>query len=121
MTNITLKLNKSQVRPILARSFPSYKGRKFAIEFTTRVTFYDTNWSGGTRNQYVAINANGKVAGFSAPAPWNNPIEGMTIDLPEDVLIVEHSDFCGHDMGIRIYANPCHLPKYLPAGDSNQA
>jgi hypothetical protein len=113
-----VKVTKAQVRPIVDEAFPNYSGRKFTIEFTAQVTFYDTNWSGGTRNKYVAVRADGGhliSKGYSAPAPWANPVEGRTIDLPVDVLIVKHSMFCGTDVGITIYAHPSLAPRWLPA------
>ena len=116
--NHTMKLNKSQVRDILKATFPEYRGRTFRIEFTPTVSFYNTNWSGGTRNIYVAVWSDGRTAKFNAPAPWVNVIEGQTIDMPQNVLIVEHTIFCGKDLGITIYAHPVHLPKWLPRGEN---
>jgi hypothetical protein len=115
MNNYTMKITNKQATPIVKHVFPEYTGRKFKIEFTESITLYDTNWSGGTKNEYRFIGSNGKIAIPSIPAPWNNMIEGSKIDIPENMLVVEHSYFCGNDMGIRIYANPCHLPKWLNA------
>ena len=115
MLQDAIKLNTKQARPVVQATFPEYKGRKFSIEFTTTVTMYDTNWGGGTRNVYKFVRSDGNVASLPSFAPWNNPVEGKTVDLPENVMMVEHSDFCGHDMGIRIYAHPVWANKYLPA------
>jgi hypothetical protein len=112
---ITLKLTTAQARPFAKAAFPQYKGRKFKLVFTPTVTFYDTNWSGGTRSQYVAIASDGRTALLHVPAPWVNQVEGKTVPLPEDAVIVEHTIFCGQDAGLRIYVNPVHLPKWLPA------
>lgn len=110
-----IKLKKAQVKDILTATFPGYTGRKFIVEFTESITFYNTNWSGGSRNEYAAINANGHMATLNVPAPWVNPVEGKTIDLPPDVLIVRHTFFCGRDLGITIYAHVSNLPKWLTA------
>jgi len=112
---ITLKLTTAQARLFAKAAFPTYRGRKFKMIFTDKVTFYDTNWSGGTRNQYVAVNSDGRTAMLHAPAPWVNPVEGKTVELPENAVIVEHTIFCGDDCGLRIYVHPVHLPKWLPA------
>lgn len=111
----TIKITSKQAKPIVNITFPDYKGRKFSVKFSPTVTFYDTNWSGGTCNKYAFVRSDGKMATFAPPAPWMNPIEGATVDLPDDVLVVEHSYFCGQDCGITIYANPVNLPKWLPA------
>jgi hypothetical protein len=113
--NHKMKLKKAQAWPIVKATFPNYKGRTFHIEFTNKVTFFDTNWGGGSRNSYAAVRSDGKTAKLGVPAPWINPVEGKSIELPEDVLVVEHSIFCGKDCGITIYANTCHLPKWLSA------
>lgn len=109
----TIKLTTKQARPIVKLTFPEYRGRKFKLEFTNRITFYDTNWSGGTRNQYKFVHVSGKVVALHAPAPWINPIEGKTVEIPADVLVVVHQYFCGMDVGISVYANPINSPKWL--------
>lgn len=116
MTPYAIKLRKAQCKDILAATFPGYTGRKFAVEFTEKVCFYNTNWSGGSKNTYAAISSNGRTATLNVTtAPWDNPIEGATVELPLHVLIVKHCIFCGKDLGITIYAHPCHLPKWITA------
>jgi len=111
--NKTIKLTKKQAEPILNATFPEYSGRKIRLEFTKTVSFYDTNWSGGTRNHYTAIHNNDEVKEIYAPAPWLNMIEGSKAELPENILVVMHSHFCGKDIGITIFANPRYAPKWL--------
>lgn len=109
-----VKVTRKQAASILAASFPRYKGRKISVCFTESVTFYDTNWSGGTRNKYVALGSNGDSFVFNAPAPWVNIVENTTVKLALDFVIVCHSNFCGSDAGITIYAHPAHAAKWLP-------
>ena len=111
--NQQIKLTSKEASPVVKLVFPNYTGRKFKVEFTDKVTFYDTNWGGGTKNSYAAIKSDGTVGNLYAPAPWANPVEGKTVDLPVDILLVEHSIFCGKDMGITIYAHPTNAPKWL--------
>jgi hypothetical protein len=110
-----MKLKKAQVRKVLELTFPEYRGRKFNLEFTNEVRFWDTNWGGGTRNVYKAVSSDGRVASQSIPAPWVNQTEGSTYEIPLDVLVVKHTIYCGKDLGITIYANPVHQPKWLEA------
>ena len=112
--NQTIKLNKAQVRDILEATFPEYRGRTFKVEFAETITFWDTYWSGGTKNTYVAILSDGRTARLNVPAPWLSTVEGETTELLVDMLIVKHAIFCGKDLGITIYAHPAHLPKWLP-------
>ncbi len=116
MDTFTLKVRKGQVKDILAATFPDYRGRKFQIVFQESLRFYDTNWSGGSRNEYAFVAADGRTKHLAVPAPWDNVAEGQRVELTPNVLVVRHSHFCGKDMGITIYAHPCYLPKYLPEG-----
>jgi len=114
----SMKLSRPQYKNIVAATFPEYTGRKVKMVFKDRLTIYNTNWAGGSRIEYAAVKSDGRTALFDAPAPWSNPVEGATIDMPEDAMIVTHQIFCGHDMGITIYAHPSHLPKWIAAPKS---
>lgn len=90
--------------------YPDYSGRKYAVEFKEAMSMYDTNWSGGTRNYYRAVMFDGssfKVANMPV-GTWYNPndVENRPVAIPENGVVVEHSFFCGHDMGLRFYFNP---------------
>jgi hypothetical protein len=114
-----MKLTRAQAMPILNLTYPEYLGRKITLTFVTQITFHDVNWGGGTRNQYKFLRDDGASASLPTPAPWVNPYEGLTMDLPVGVLVVRHSFFCGHNVGIVIYANPAYLPKWLEAGEGD--
>lgn len=112
-----LKVTKKQIQPLLAVSFPNYKGRTFKVYFTEEITLSDLNWSGGTKCTYAAVKmSEGRCEAFPHFSPWNNPLEGKTIPLPEsgDIVVVMHSYFCGQDMGITFYAHPSAQQKMLP-------
>lgn len=104
----TNKVKKSELPAEILAAFPDYKGRKFAVCLTDRVTFSDLHWGGGTRNSYKLVPL---VEGATAEAltvglPWNSPTEGATVALPAGFAVVEHSYFCGRDVGLRVYVNP---------------
>lgn len=113
------KTNKA-VKSLVSATFPEWKGRKVSIEVGP-LTFWDTNWGGGTRNEFRGIRFEDrsgrlvldKAEGLAVPAPWANPVEGKTVDLPPGVAVVEHSVFCGKDAGITIHIGP---DNYLIAG-----
>lgn len=96
--NTTIKLSKSDkaVRAILAATYPEYRGRKVTAQIAT--TYYVENaWGGGSRSYAVAMDlATGKTAAAAVTV-------GPTIEIPSGVIIVEHSYFCGKDVGIRIF------------------
>jgi len=113
--NQPIKITRKQANKILSVTFPDYSGRKISVCFQEKITFYDTNWGGGSKNDYKFLNVNGEMTPLPTPAPWNNPFEGQTIEIPPHVLVVCHQYFCGHDMGIKIYSNPQNAPKWLTA------
>jgi hypothetical protein len=110
--NNRMKLNSKQVKNILAVTYPDYRGRKFTIEFCDTIHFHDTNWAGGTRNYYTFLNTEGHAVELPSPAPWVNPYEGLTVKIPDNILIIIHDYFCGKDCGIHIVANTSHLNRY---------
>ncbi len=111
-----MKIKKSELESVIGNinNHIDYNGKKFSIQFKDTLTFYDTNWGGGTKNTYIAIDLNNLASKkFNAPAPWVNPVEGKTIELPEQKAILCHSVFCGHDSGLTLYLHTSHMPKWL--------
>lgn len=120
-----MKVAKSLVRPIVAATFPAYDGRKFYVEVCETTNIYNLNWCEGTRNQYRAYRiSDGRVEspGLEHNAPWKQPAEGATVQVPPGILVVCHSHFCGRDCGITIYANPADVGALkLPAPNAAAA
>jgi hypothetical protein len=112
-----MKLSKKQAWTIVRNAFPTYTGRKFKLEFTTSPYISDTNWAGGTRNQYVLVKLGSdfECQAFPTFSPWANPIEGERFPMRPGFALIEHSIFCGKDCGIRIYAHPADETKALLA------
>lgn len=109
------KLRKSDIPAQLLSAFPNYHGRTFRLQPTTRVSFYDLNASGGTWNRYVLVSllAPENRAALPKESPWTPRVEGSTFDLPPGFVVVEHSHFCGKDMGLRFYVHPDNVAKLL--------
>ena len=96
-----------------------YKGRKFCAHVEDTVTFQDTNWSGGTVSTYTAVRlvdggTGSSFGGSTAPAPWANPVEGKTIEIPPGIVIREHVRFCGKDHGLVFHVRPDNASRLLP-------
>lgn len=109
---MSIKLSRKEARPILDKTFPLYRGRKISLRFSETITFTDLNWSGGTKNTYAAVGVGGSSK-LSPAAPWDNPLEGMTLKMRPDVAIVVNAFFCGKDMGIEIVMHPSQAPKLV--------
>jgi len=112
-----LELKSKDVKPIINATFPKYRKRKVIITVTNKVTFYDVNWHGGTKSEYRACTVAGEPikskVNMGVPAPWNNPYEGLEIDLPKNAVIVESGYICGKARTLCIYVHPDNMPKLL--------
>ena len=88
--------------------YPEYRGRKLRIERadTYRMQNY---WDGGSRSYVKALDlATGRVS-EAAPSSGNpfNDIAHAVVAIPPGIALVEHSIFCGKDIGITVYvSNP---------------
>lgn len=112
-----IEIRTKEVKPIIKATFPKYRKLTVRVIATEKVTFSGLNWSGGTISDYKACTIDGKPIDskhdMSMPHPWNNPFEGLTIDLPRGAVVVESGFFCGHKRQIYIYVNPEDMPKWL--------
>jgi hypothetical protein len=103
-----MQVKKKDVWEIVKLVFPDYTGRKFHLTIGNQITFWNTNWDGGTRTIYGAVTLKGGKSRvwIHMPCPWQNPIEGQTFDLLPGVAVVERQWFCGKDAGIHITFHP---------------
>lgn len=97
-----------------------YTGKKFKAIVTTEVTIPSDAglWSGGTRDtyQFVLLSTGTAVAASdNMSSPWNPSRRDQQITLLPGTAIVEHSLFCGKDMGLTFYVHPDNAAKLLPA------
>jgi len=105
MANGTLR--KADVREILAATYPGYRGRKFGAELLRDGRYLvQDHWSGGTRYYVKAVTRDPEtgrlvVRGAAAYNPITVDHSRLEIEVPDDVLLVEHVYFCGRDLGIR--------------------
>ena len=95
-----------RIKEIINACFPDYRGRK------VRVTNYipsrlDSWWDGGSRDYFVFYQPQTrKVFHVHSNHPIFEPNQPKTVNpeaIPEDVLLVKHTIFCGRDIGITIH------------------
>jgi hypothetical protein len=113
-----MKVARKDVRAIIDATYPEYKGRKIHLIPTNSVVFNGLNWCEGSRNTYRTCTIDGDqlngAGRFNACPPWANALEGKTLPLPPGHVCVEHTIFCGKDLGLRIYVNITDMPKWFP-------
>ena len=104
MTNNISKETKQLVKALAKMAYPDYNGRKFSVE-VTRSYYLSNYWDGGSRNYCVAVDlSTGKIVDPSEESknPFTNSAHTCVV-VPQGVGILEHSFYCGKDMGIRLY------------------
>lgn len=120
MNTIYLNSNDPIANQITGAAYPSYNGRKFkAVVVKNDHKFNLTSgWDGGSRDYYVLVDLSVmKAVDISAASFVGNCFNKMGSDfvLPEGFVIVEHSFFCGKDMGMTIYVTENNATKLIPA------
>ena len=116
----TIHIDRNDVPRNLMNAFPGYNGRMFKIRPSESVRLTGLYWDGGSRDEYKAVNLNtGETSGVehdhTLPPQFGGPSRTPKVEIPEGVVIVKHSIFCGKDMGLTFYVNPVNVTKMLPA------
>jgi len=118
----TIHLEKKDIPIQILGAFP-YDGKKFKVTLSEKVELYGMFWDGGSRNEYRAVElATGKTIApmweATNPPQFGGPRQAPIVELPKGVVIVEHSCFCGKDMGLTIHARPDDYQPMLPSGNT---
>lgn len=113
----TIYTKAPEVRHIAAMAFPSYRGDKFKVS-TSAPSRLDSCWQGGSRDFYALIDL-GTGQSIAIPengTPFSNGGQIFTLaELPANIALIQHTIFCGKDLGITVYVNAVNLGKWLPA------
>lgn len=99
-----MKIESSHPMAQLAkRAFPSYRGRKFRLETMKRPRRLASYWDGGSRDTFRAYRVEQKTF-FTPPTVYPFGGDNNPDFVPESgVILIEHSVFCGKDVGCTIY------------------
>jgi len=110
----TRYLEKHDV-PAMLRS--GYNGQKFQLVIGETMQPNGMQWSGGSRNTYLAINlSTGQQRPIADPRPYPDNQSGVpTITIPSGWVIRGHVMFQGKDLGLRFYVHPDNVAALLPA------
>lgn len=98
----------------------SYNGKMFKAQVCESVTIPMTAglWEGGSRDTYSVVRlADGATIEpiNRNAAPWDGSRRETIIKLEPGIAVIEHSIFCGKDMGLRFYVHASDAAKLLPA------
>ena len=110
-------IDSKKVKSLINATFPDYRKRKVFISVSDTVTLHDCNWSGGTKAEYRACTINVKplqtAVNTGGPAPWNNPYEGLKLNIPSGMVVAQGGYFCGKKATLHFTINPADQ-KLLP-------
>lgn len=111
----TIHTTDADVKKIALAAFPDYKGRKFTIKIENGTIDVRSYWSGGSRDYFVFLRLdNLKTFEIPQQSVFDKKIQGAdAVSLLPGVVCVEHSYFCGKDMGITIYVHPDNAPTLI--------
>ena len=100
---------------IVKACYPNYTGRKFHLS-TNIPKELNSYWDGGSKTDYIFYElATGKSYHVHSNHPFFEHDKPRVLNsLPNGVIIVAHSIFCGKDSGITFYSNPQDLTPSLP-------
>jgi hypothetical protein len=104
---------------LMLSAFPSYNGRKFKVRTQNTVNVRSC-WDGGSRDTFRFVELATGACSDQVPAQsaFDRPIQGAdSVTLPDGAGCVEHSIFCGKDMGLTLIIPPEAAPKLLPPKD----
>ncbi len=114
-STIHLDATNEVAKKLTALAFPNYSGRKFKVQVVSESHQFEqlnTLAEGGSWGEYVLINlAHGTYKKLVSRGFECIP----TFNLVENVILLEHSYFCGKDSGITIYVTSANAAQLLPA------
>lgn len=100
--------------PIYKTAFPDYNGRKFSVIVTEKSPRVLSYWEEGTRDYWCLIRL---IDMKKIHIPQNGSMCEPEILLPNGLepgfAVVNHSIFCGKDMGLTLYINPADTSRRM--------
>ena len=113
---MTIHTNANEVKAVAQKAYPDYKGRKFAVKVANHPIDVRSYWDGGSRNYYVFLRLdNLETMEVPQQSAFDAKIDGAdAVPLAPGLVCVEHSYFCGKDMGITIHVHPDNAPNLIP-------
>jgi hypothetical protein len=107
--------NHPDVKRIATAAYPNYTGRKFSVEVSNRPIDVRSYWDGGSRDYFVFLRLDNLKTWVMPEQSINDvKVEGADkVSLVPGMVCVEHTIFCGKDIGITIYIHPDNVPKFI--------
>ena len=113
----------SDVKDIIQAAFPGESSRR-TVKVQVRQTYQVSDyWSEGSRNHAAFVKLDGMqvIQATNLPAEARqqagNPyhLAAGEVMMTPGIVVVEHTIFCGKDLGFRLYVHADNMSKMLPA------
>ena len=110
----------TELKRIALAAFPSYRGRKYALKISDDTLNVASYWDGGSRDYFTFVNlVNLEVMPVPQQSAFDKQIPGAKeVSLPPGCACVEHSIFCGKDLGLTVHIPTANKPKWIPEPDT---
>jgi hypothetical protein len=108
--------NHKDAKKVALAAYPNYKGRKLSIKVANNPLDVRSYWSEGSRDHFVFLRLdNLKTYEIPSQSMYDTQMKNVdNVQLVPGMICVEHSYFCGKDMGITIHVHPDNAPNLLP-------
>ena len=97
-----------------------YSGKKFKLSTNIphRLSSY---WDGGSKDYFYFYSPhNQTLLEVHSNHPMFEPGQPAILkELPVDLILIEHSIFCGKDMGLTFYVQAENITQYLPRSNND--
>lgn len=100
-----LDVRDDKVKTICKKAYPTWKGRRVRVNFTSTVNM-SSSWQGGSRSYFKIVRLNdNKNLTMPAQSMYDPQIEGIkSFEIPQGFVVIENSIYRGKDMGLIIHA-----------------
>src|SRR5215510_7328144 len=97
----------------------AYTGKTFKARVCEQMTIPMTAglWDGGSRDTYrmVRLEDGATIEPVNHNAAPTSERHDVVVKLEPGIAVIEHTIFCGKDMGLTFYVHPDNAAKLLPA------
>lgn len=105
----------SEVKEMAHKAFPSYSGRKFKLDNSGRPVNMTSHWDGGSRDYFVVLQlGSGQAKEIPQNGTMFDRVDVKDTVVPPGFVIIEHTIFCGKDLGITFHVDPETALAFLP-------
>lgn len=107
--------NHPDVKKIALAAYPDYSGKKFSVQVSNHPIDVRSYWDGGSRDYFVFLRLDNMKTWEMPQQSMNDvKVEGADrVSLVPGMVCVEHTYFCGKDIGITIHVHPDNAPKFI--------